>query len=154
MVDKRAAHVRRILAGDMAFTNVLGGIAMLFFESIWIVIMYDSGKMVMGQSLGGDIQMIAVALIVLLTSPYLLASLFLASSMAEAARMIVGVCGLLIGLAAAVYAVGFWLEIGPNVKGIYAISRLPWVMFGIFVLWRLRKFKTRLRTMNDEDKAA
>ena len=144
MVDKRAAQIKRILAGDMAFTNVLVGILMIFFESLWIVILYDSGRVRLGQNLGWDIQLIMVAIIVLLTAPYLLASLFMASSMAEEAKTIVGVCSVIIGLAAAVFAVGIWLEVGTTFKTSFLMSRLPWIAFGIFVLIRLRLFKKRM----------
>lgn len=144
MADKRSAQLKRILAADMAFTNVLAGILMIFFESLWIVILYDSGRVALGQSLGWDVQLIMVAIIVILTAPYLLSSLFMASSMAEEARTIVAVCSVLIGLAAFMFAVGLWIEVGSTFKTSFLISRLPWVAFGIFVLLRLRLFKKRM----------
>lgn len=144
MADKRSAQIKRILAADMAFTNVLVGILMIFFESLWIVIFFDNGIARIGQSLGWDIQVIMAAIIVVLTVPYLLSSLFLASSMADEARMIAAVCSGLIGLAAAIFAVAVWLEVGSDFKASFLISRLPWVAFGCFVLFRARALKKRI----------
>lgn len=146
MAVKRVARLKKILAADPAFTNVLVGILMLFYESVWIVILSDSGHLALGRDFGWDLQLISVGLTVILTAPYLLSSLFLASSMTETARRIVAVCSVLIGLAAAVFAAGVWLQSGARFPLSYAATRLPWILFGVFVLARLPMLKIKVVT--------
>lgn len=144
MAGQRAAQLKKILAADPAFTNVLVGILMLFYQSLWIVIFYDSGRMVFGRNFGWDIQMISVGLTVIMTAPFLLSSLFLASSMTETARRIVGLCSVLIGLATVAFVVGLWMEAGTALKLSFLASRLPWVLFGVFAVARIPMLKTRV----------
>lgn len=140
---KRSTRLKQIMSRDPAFTNVLVGILMLFYESLWIVILYDSGRMRMGTDFWWDLQLIAAGLTVMLTAPYLLSSLFLASSMTDTARRIAGVCSALIGAAAVIFTVSMFLECGGALRPSFAISRLPWTLFGVFVLLRLPMLKTR-----------
>ncbi len=141
---KRSARLRKILANDPAFTNVLVGILMLFYESLWIVVLYDSGRMVMGRNFGWDMQIIMAGITVILTAPFLLSSLFLASSMTDTARRIVWICSVLIGAAALIFAAGVWLETGSDLKPVHLVSRMPWILFGIFTVVRIRMLKTRI----------
>lgn len=143
MATKRSEQLKKILAADMAFTNVLFGILMIFFESLWMVILYDSGRMTLGQNWGWNIQWISAIVITSLTLPYLLASLFMASSMTEISRTVVGLCSVVIGGLAVIFTVGLWLEVGSALKASYAVSRLPWLLFGLLVLFRLRLFKAK-----------
>jgi hypothetical protein len=140
---KRSERLKKILAKDPAFTNVLVGILMLFYESLWIVILYDTGRMRMGVDFWWDLQLISAGVMVLLTAPFLLSSLFLASSMTDTARRIVGMCSGLIGLTAAVFTVSVFLETGGQLKPTFLLSRLPWSLFGLFVLLRLPMLKTQ-----------
>lgn len=141
---KRGARIRKILAADPAFTNVLVGILMLFYESLWIVVLYDSGRMKTGLNFGWDMQIIMAGLTVLLTAPFLLSSLFLASSMTDTARRIVLICSILIAGAALIFAAGAWLEVGSALKPVHLVSKLPWILFGAFVAMRIKMLKTSL----------
>lgn len=138
---KRSARIRKILAADPAFTNVLVGILMLFYESIWIVILYGEGKVELGTSFGWDTQIIAAGLTVILTAPFLLSSLFLASSMTDTARRIVWICSVILGLLALVFAAGVFLEVGSALKPSHLVSRLPWIAFGVFAAVRIPMLK-------------
>jgi len=142
--EKRSERLKKILAKDPAFTNVLVGILMLFYESLWIVILYDTGRMRMGIDFWWDLQLIAAGVMVMLTAPFLLSSLFLASSMTDTARRIVGICSVLIGVTAVIFAAAAFLETGGQLKPSFAVSRLPWFLFGVFVLLRLPMLKTQV----------
>lgn len=142
--SKRSARLKMILSRDPAFTNVLVGILMLFYQSLWIVILYDSGKIGFGDDFWWDLQLISITLIILLTAPFLLASLFLASSMTDTARRIVGMCSVFIAVSALVFTAGFVLESGGQFSVTHLFSRLPWTLFGIFVVLRIPMLKTQL----------
>jgi hypothetical protein len=141
---KRIDRLKKILARDPSFTNVLIGILMLFYESLWIVILNDSGRIRFGADFWWDLQVILAGLIVVMTAPFLLTSLFLASSMTDTARRIVGMCSVLIGFMSAVFAAAYFLEVKGVFESSHLISRLPWVLFGLFALIRIPMLKTEL----------
>ena len=144
MAINRALRLKKILASDPSFTNVLVGVLMLFFESLWLVIYYDNKRGEIGKNFGWDLQLLAAAVIIFITVPFLLTSLFLASSMTDTARRIVFVCSLVIGVAAVVYCAGIWMEVGLHIPLSFAVSRLPFVLFGLFVFLRLPMLRTRM----------
>jgi hypothetical protein len=143
MAITRSARLKKILAKDPAFTNVLAATLMLCFESLWAVILFDSGRMTVGINTGWSLQLVAAGLIIILTAPFLLGSVFLASSMSDVARRIIRVCSILIGLASAVFAAGVWLEVGAHLPMSFMVTRLPFVLFGIFTLMRIRLLRTQ-----------
>ena len=143
MAEKRSARLKKILAADPAFTNVLVGILALCYQSLWIVIAYGAGLMTFGRSFGWDIQLAMVGAITVLTLPYLFVSLSLASSSTQRARRIVMISSCLIGAASAVFCAGFFLEVGTHLKWSFAATRLPFVLMGVFALARISMLRTR-----------
>lgn len=140
----RIERLKKILARDPSFTNVLVGILMLFYESLWIVITHDGGRVNFGANLWWDVQLTMAGLIVILTTPFLLTSLFLASSMTDTARRIVVICSILIGLTSVVFAAAYFIEVNGGFTPAHMLSRLPWVLFGLFVLIRIPMLKVQL----------